>query len=343
MKVLIIGPGRKTKGGITSVIKEYEKSEIWENWNCRWIETYIDRNFLWKGYYFMFGLVKFLLNLSGAKIIHIHLSEPTSAFRKSIFLKIAILFRKPAIIHIHASAETTILSTRKGLYFKLFKKASAIVVLSKYWKPHIENIINQSFKIHVIYNPCPTISNAVNIKKQNIILFAGNINKRKGYQDLIRAFKIISERHEKWKLVFAGNGEIEDGKSLAKELRIARQVVFKGWVTGKEKEELFRKASLFCLPSYVEGLPMAVLDAWAYGLPVITTPVGGLPDVLLHGGNAMVFEPGDIIMLAKHIDALILNIDLRRKLSEASLRLSNEQFNVRSITHQLSELYRSLL
>jgi len=88
---------------------------------------------------------------------------------------------------------------------------------------------------------------------------------------------------------------------------------------------------------------MSVLDALAYGLPMVTTPVGGLPDVLVHEKNSMVFEPGNINTLAEHLETLILNESLRKKLSKASLELSNEQFNIKTITQQLSVLYDDLI
>ena len=87
---------------------------------------------------------------------------------------------------------------------------------------------------------------------------------------------------------------------------------------------------------------MAVLDAWANGLPVITTPVGGLPDVLIPGINALVFEPGDTIRLAELLNELIIDNVLRQRISEEAIKLSQETFSIASITKQLNELYLSL-
>lgn len=77
--------------------------------------------------------------------------------------------------------------------------------------------------------------------------------------------------------------------------------MFLGWVSGEAKDNAFKEAMIFCLPSYAEGFPMSVLDAWSYGLPVITTPVGGIPDVAQDGVNMLLFNPGDIDMLAKQM------------------------------------------
>ncbi|MCD8235983.1 MAG: glycosyltransferase family 4 protein [Prevotellaceae bacterium] len=142
------------------------------------------------------------------------------------------------------------------------------------WYKEVEKNLNITDNIKVIYNPCTVEPLKNTYIKQNVILFAGSVNCRKGYSDLIKAFGRIAHSHPQWELHIAGNGEIEQGKALAKKLNIEEQVKFLGWVDGEDKDREFYQSSIFCLPSYAEGFPMAVLDAWAYELPVITTPVG---------------------------------------------------------------------
>ena len=120
------------------------------------------------------------------------------------------------------------------------------------------------------------------------------------------------------------------------------QVLFLGWVKGEQKDLLFRKASVFCLASYTEGFPMAVLDAWSYGIPVISTPVGGLPDVLLDGENVLFFQPGDIDGLSDKLKCLLTDDSLRLRLSDASLCLANGEFSVSYVNEQMVDLYGNL-
>ncbi len=342
-KTLVVGPGRKTRGGITSVINSYTRQSFWKTFNCIWIETYIDKGSFYKIFFFMRALLRFIINLSGADIVHIHLSGKTSAFRKNIFLRIAKLFRKKVILHFHAfSSEKTLFGSKKKLYQKMFEKADCIIALSGFWKSQIAKIISNPEMIYVVYNPCDSKKRLPQIEKQSVILYAGTLNQRKGYVDLINAFSQIAHKYPDWKIVFAGNGEIEKGQMISKELNIEKQVDFKGWVAGKEKEELFSGASIFCLPSYAEGFPMAILDAWTYELPVITTPVGGLPDILINGENAMVFIPGDTAGLTDNLEKLITSGPLRDKLREASLNLKNNQFNIKTISGQITDIYREI-
>ena len=342
-KVLIVATSRKTKGGISSVIEAHEKGEHWKEFKCHWVQTHRDGSVLRKLSYLMWGLMDFVVRLPFYDIVHIHVSQPMTIRRKSIFLRLAKSFNKKIITHFHAfNTEETIDGNARNLYKQFFEKSDMVIVLSNWWKKQLMNSLNMSpEQISVLYNPCPTVSKK-ETSKENIILYAGAVNERKGYKDLIKAFASIHTSFSNWKIVFAGNGEIEEGISLAKQFGIESQVEFTGWVTGEAKADLFRKAKIFCLPSYAEGFPMAVLEAWAYGLPVITTPVGGIPDVAIDSENMLLFNPGDIKKLSQNIKKLISNQTIYEKISHASLDFSKNKFNNQTINRQLKELYLSL-
>jgi len=343
-KVLVVATSRKTRGGIPSVVNVHETGTQWKKYQCRWIETHIDRSAWRKLWRFFISLIQFIFLIPFYDLVHIHLSEPSSAKRKYFYFKVAKWWHKKVIVHFHAfSPETTINSRYKPLYKKLFSDADLVITLSNQWKIWVEEILGIKDNVTVLYNPCPLAQLNSMDKKDNIILFAGTLNQRKGFVDLIRSFSTIASRYTDWTLVFAGNGEIEKGLTLAKELNVEKQVIFKGWVSGNDKDELFRSAKIFCLPSYMEGFPMAVLDAWAYGLPVITTPVGGLPDILEDGKNALVFEPGDTQLLSDQLERLILDDGLRNAISQKSLMLSQTVFNVENINQQLADIYKKVL
>jgi len=343
-KVIVLGPGRNTRGGISMVIKEYENTRLWKDFNCKWIETYIDKNNFLKVTYFLKGYIIYILNILRYNIIHIHISWNTTAIRKIFFFILAKALNRKIVLHVHSGAEPIINSKIQFPYRFMFKHADVSVFLAN----RIKEDLNKHFYIKnstVLYNPClhyKTKSPSTVIVKEKYILFAGTITEKKGYLDLIQAFSLIATKHSEWKLIFAGNGEIENAKHLARLQGIEGQVVFKGWLNRDEMQSLFEKSSIFCLPSYTEGFPMAVLDAWAFGLPVITTPVGGLPDILVPGTNALVFEPGDIKMLSVHLNELIINNVLRQRISEESIKLSHGPFSIETISKQLNELYSSL-
>ncbi len=343
-KVLVVATSRKTRGGITSVIKAHETGEQWKEFHCKWIETHIDKCIFLKLLYFIKGAILFTLYLPFYNIVHIHTSEPQSAIRKCFFMWLAKLWKKKIIIHFHAfSPETTINGKYQKIYSYLFTNADKVIVLSQSWKKSVNNTFHLGDKVQIIYNPCTTKILPQTYLKQNIILYAGTINARKGYSDMIKAFAQISTLLPDWKITFAGNGEIENGKKLASNLGIEHQTFFLGWVNGEQKDKAFKEASIFCLPSYAEGFPMAVLDAWAYGLPVITTPVGGIPDIAEDGKNLLLFTPGDVEQLAKQFERMIRDENLRNKIANESIRLAHTTFNQQVINKQIGDIYKELL
>ena len=351
-RILIIATSRKTRGGITSVITAHEQGEQWKHYHCRWLETHSDSNLWVKVFLATSAFLRYIFILPFYSLVHIHTSEPASAFRKVPFMWWAKIWGKKTIVQFHAfSPDTTIKSRYAFLYKYLFGKADQIIVLSEYWKKELHKVM-PSTHIVVIHNPCvmqmqnpsPCKTNKdVTVKKTPSILFAGTINRRKGYEDLLLAFAKIAHNHPSWRIVFAGNGEIENGKKMAVDLGIANHIVWRGWICGEEKDRVFREASIFCLPSYAEGFPMAVLDAWSYGLPVITTPVGGIPDIAKNGENVLLFNPGDYNSLAQCLETLITDESLRRTISQASLYLARTTFNIATINKQLASLYQEVL
>ena len=342
-RVLIIATSHKTRGGITSVIKAHQKGEQWKKFHCKWIETHIDKGDFLKLLYFCKGWILFILNLPNIDIVHIHTSEPPSAIRKCLFMWWSKLWKKKVIVHFHAfSPETTINGKYQKVYKYLFSHANKVIVLSQLWEKYVNETFHLGDKIQVIYNPCTTEILPEKYTKQNIILYAGTINARKGYTDMIKAFAKIAFQYPNWEIVFAGNGEIENGTTLAKELGIDSQTQFLGWISGKDKDKIFKEASIFCLPSYAEGFPMAVLDAWAYGLPVITTPVGGIPDIAKDGENVLLFQPGDCDKLAIQMDRMIKDNILRNHLTKQSIILSQTTFNIDTINKEIGILYKKI-
>lgn len=343
-KVLVVATSRKTRGGITSVVKAHEKGEQWNKFHCRWIETHRDGNFIIKLYYLITSIIEYIVLLPFYDIVHIHVGLRASVKRKYIFSFLAKVYRKKIIIHFHPSTEKHLFDKRQGPQIKkLFNTANLILVLSPQWIKLINQAFpNNKYNIQVLYNPCLKVKRVASAKKKNI-LYAGTLNDRKGYNRLLKGFSYIANKYPDWKLVFAGNGELDKAKQLQKELNIRdNQVEFLGWISGKEKEKVFQEASIFCLPSWGEGFPMGVLDAWSYGIPVITTPVGGIVDIGKNGEDYLLFEVNDINGLSKCLEKLICSETIRNNMIKSADKLLNQYFNINDINNQLSNIYSNI-
>lgn len=334
-KVLVLATSRKTKGGITSVLKIYNRTKFWQDYKFLWIETHIDKNIVVKIYYFLKALVLFLEFLSKFQIVYIHLSEPASAIRKCIFLIIAKVLNKKIIIHFHSFSIDSTLKSRINIVYKfIFRNSDLVIVLSNYWRNECIKFFPNQNKFKVVLNPCEK-HDTVFVEKEKIVLFAGQLVKRKGYYDLISAFSLIVDDFPDWRLCFAGDGEIEEARELASRKGIDLKVDFVGWVSDMVKESYFRKCSIFCVPSYAEGFSMSLLDACSYGLPIICTKLDPLTEFFEDKKNCLYFNNGDVNQLAINLRLLMSDSNLRTSISIGSLELAHKIFSTEKMAKQM--------
>lgn len=344
-RVLVVATSRKTRGGITSVVKAHETGEQWKKFHCRWIETHRDGNVIRKMMYFLKAYVVFFFLVPFCDLVHIHSADGPSAIRKICFARIARLWGKKIIVHFHPPAPEVLIDKQVGPpTHRLFNMADLIIVLAPQWKKWIEEAYKEEkYNFKVLYNPCPIAKRDSYRKKENYILYAGKLSKRKGFDRLLNAFAKISDEFPEWKIKFAGNGLLDDGKTLVHKLGINNnQVEFLGWVSGSQKDEVFNRASIYCLPSDGEGFPMGVLDAIAYGVPVVTTPVGGIMDAMHNGIDCLIYDVKDIEQLAVCLRSLMSSEVLREQLVCEADKLRDNEFNVTHICQQLGEIYSGM-
>jgi glycosyltransferase involved in cell wall biosynthesis len=114
--------------------------------------------------------------------------------------------------------------------------------------------------------------------------------------------------------VIAGNGNIAPYQAEVERLGLGARVSFPGWLPEAEAHQRLAQAALLVLPSEAEGLPMAIVEAFAWGVPVISTPVGSTPDILHDGVEGLMIPVGDVDALAKALERMIGDADLRRQL-----------------------------
>lgn len=344
-RVLVVATSRKTRGGITSVVKAHETGEQWKKYHCRWIETHRDGPAWRKVWYFLTALIEYAVLLPWYDVVHIHVGVYVSAKRKYVFARLAKCLKKKVIIHFHPASEEHLTNPAWiGKYKRLFDLSDILVVLAPHWERVISNAYpDRCYKMEYLYNPCPNVRRDSS-KRENAILFAGTLIDRKGYQRLLQAFSKIASKHPDWRIEFAGNGEINKARAIQKRLGIPNsQVRYLGWVCGKEKDAAFHRASIYCLPSRGEGFPMGVLDALAYGVPVITTPVGGITDVMTNGVDCMTYNVYDIDELAGCLDRMMTSRQLRDGLQKEADKLVDGAFCVKNVCKKLDGIYKSLI
>ncbi|WP_084021913.1 MULTISPECIES: glycosyltransferase family 4 protein [unclassified Lebetimonas] len=200
---------------------------------------------------------------------------------------------------------------------------------------------NYSFLKHsyVIYNPIETESFDTNIKKQNIVLGVGRLDKQKGFDNLIKAY---SKLNTNWKLYIAGEGnERKNLEKLIKNFNLEEKVI----LLGKRKDifEWYKKASIFVLSSKKEGFPNVLIEAMAFGCAVVSFDCPYGPNEIIENGvNGILVENQNIEKLAFSIQKLIDDENLRKKLSKEAMKV-REKYSIERIVNKWENIIKKVV
>ncbi len=242
-------------------------------------------------------------------------------------------------MHIHMGNQLAE-NTENKLFLWCLKRADLIILLAKKWErmfkewfPGIETPTT------VVYNASTHVEKVDWGRKQKRIIMVGYLDDNKAPDLLLKAWDSIRGDYPDWRVSFLGNGEVERFQRMAKEMGLLDTVEFTGYVMGDKKKEYFDTASIYCLCSYHEGFPMAVLEAWEHCIAVVTTPVGGLPDVIDEEKNALTFDFGDWLGLAKQLRTLMDDESLRKNMADYAYEFVEEKFSAQNGDEKFRRLY----
>lgn len=356
-RVCMIVQQRDVKGGIAAVTNGYYNSKIETDYDVRYVESYCDTS-----------RVKMVLKALGAyrefssvlkefkpELVHIHSSFGGSFYRMQPFIYMARKRGIPILNHCHgADFETFYVKAsdkKKSRIKDVFSNFTKMVVLSEEWKERLSAIFPKE-RMVVINNYCKPRPQS-EIEKQlekrfaaRQILFLGELGHRKGGYDFAGIVEKVVKRYPDVRFIFAGSGSKEDEsniRGLIEKSGVSENCLFPGWIRGETKDKLLQESTAFILPSYQEGLPMAILDAMAYGLPVVSTNVGGIPQLILNGENGYTAEPGDCETIADEICRIMDSIETYKKLSTESYRVARGKFGFDAHLSKLEAVYDELL
>ncbi len=348
-KILILSSCPSGQGGVATVVGVYKEFIDRETCPLEFLVTHKQGGRLVKILVFMRALFAFIGHMlrGDIAVVHAHTSLRASFFRKSMFFILAFIFRVKVILHLHSGAFMVFYHQECGSLLKkyvrwIFKKADKVVVLSSQWKENISEICTGK-KVVVIFNPIRA-ADSVNAAAQNsqTLLFLGKLAEKKGIYCLLDAIVPLKERYQNIRLLCGGEGELENVEAYSRQLGIKDNVQLLGWVSGSEKDLYLQQSTIYVLPSFSEGLPMGVLEAMAAGLPVVSTPVGGIPDAVEDGVEGFLVEPGDSQALAEAIRRLLDDAKLRAEMGAAGQRKVAECFLPEKVIPEILSVYREL-
>ena len=343
-KVLMVGSAEQSGGGVASVLRLMKTMPFWKKYQCGWLGTQIQRGYGVKLWYALKAYFKALFTIWQYDIVHFHtVPDKICLIIQMPVLLLAKLGHKKVIMHIHMGNQLEE-HTHNGLFIWCLNRADCMVLLAKKWQNLFVSLF-PSVKVRtaVIYNACaPTPAVDYSIKEKSII-FAAHLDSNKRADLLLKAWDSLRADFPEWHVTIMGNGDVEGYRQMAHDMGLDESVTFTGYITGKQKEDIWNKASIYCMCSRHEGFPMVVLEAWARGIAVVTTPVGGLPDVIEEGKNCLTFPFGDAEALAAQMRMLMESPELRKSMAEYSKLFGESVFAPEKVNESVERLYESLM
>lgn len=343
-KVLTIGCAYKPpRGGIARVIYCYDKY-IFDRFN--FVKVSDNKNKVYNFFLLVFAVFKYINKLifdNKIKIIHIHSASYLSFVRSVIFLRIGKFFGKSVIMHIHGGGFRGYYFRNKKFVYKNLSLCDYVFTLSSEWQSFYKSIGIKRIKIIENIIPFPDkIDNPIDDNKIHL-LFVGLIHERKGIFDLIDVLgEHKTEFEDKIVLHIGGNGDVSSLNSRIKSMGLEGFVKYEGWLEDDAKTELFNTCKILVLPSYIEGMPLSILEAMSYKLAILSTRVGGIPSIVKHKSNGLLVEAGNLKEL---YDALTIMVNDNELLEAMCNSAANrvEQYYPSSVNRRLTAFYKAIL
>lgn len=346
---MMVGTALEGRGGIASVVGVLRDDGLFAREGVVYIATHADGRRLDKLGSALRGLWRVALacTMRRPAIVHVHCASGASFLRKSLVLWMARLGGARTICHLHGGGLRRYAQLDAGPLLRRWirhtlEASSCVIALSPGWAAFAHECAPRA-RVEVLPNPVPLAPRAAGQAEAGRILFLGRVEAAKGVDDLLAACARLAGRHPGLRLVLAGAGELEWARRRAAELGIAGRVETPGWLDAGARQAELARAWLFCLPSHAEGLPMAMLEAMAAGVPVVATRVGAIPEAVGDGVEGLLVPARDAAALALAIGRLLDDRMLHARLACAARGAVERHYSTAVVCARLAALYARLL
>ena len=347
--VLMLGTSLQTRGGVSRVACTYRDEGVFARWNVAYLATHGSGTIVRK-LCIMFGAIGSYaarLVLHRPALVHIHVASRGSFWRKLVFFGLARLARVPVLLHVHGGGferfydRSDAWLTQRLIRWTL-TDAALVLALSPRWSSFFTRVAPAA-RVAVLPNPVAAARATSEATFVGRISFLGRLTRSKGVFELLQAFAAASSGHPDARLLLGGEGDRQAVIECAQQLGIGQRVQLLGWVEGDAKDRLLASSSIFVLPSFIEGVPVCVLEAMSYGVPVVVSDVGGLPDIVGQEVEGLLVPPGDAARLADALRRLLDEPALARSMGERGRARARREFDASVVCAQLEQMYARLL
>jgi glycosyltransferase involved in cell wall biosynthesis len=345
----MLGPALDVRGGVSAVQRLLIES-MPADVAVTHVATMAEGTKAYKLVKFGLAVTRTLAHLAaGVDVVHLHFSSGASSVRKTILARLALARGVKVVMHAHGGGYRDYLNrvsdrTRRATVDTLCR-VHRVIVLGQTWREFFESIGVRPANLAVAPNPValpPALPSRPSGRRVRFV-YLGLIAPQKGAFDLAEAVAALPpESRSRIEVVVAGNGETSRLRSWARDRGLESIIEVRDWIDTEQRDQLLASADALILPSYAEGLPLSVLEAMAWGLPPICTPVGSVPEHVRHLENGLLVEPGNVAQISGAIERLAADDALRLAMGMRA-RATVEPLAPRSCAERLAVIYQSVI
>jgi glycosyltransferase involved in cell wall biosynthesis len=367
--ILLVGPLPPPAGGIATAVLDLLKSDLAEDFKIVHVDNSTKRPVSKKGKIDILNTAAFIFQVfllivkimrHRPKLVQIETSSGISFVKNSLFALISKVALRKVIISLHGSGSGFTeffhsLPPIGKLYLKfVLSRCDIVRILSAKWvAAFISEFGLEESKICVIPNAVriEDFDNGISFKDQTgnevTLLFLGWVGAKKGVFDLLDSSEILASKGYQFKLLIVGpemkEGDADKVREAVAEKHLEKRVQVLGEKERSEALKYYNIVDIYLLPSYSEGLPLSILEAMAAGLPIVSTKVGAISDVIEEGENGFLITPGDVVELTSRIELLMVNASLRRTMGVKNKAKVRDKYCLPSHLEMFRKLYLRLL
>lgn len=353
LKILMVGVGEETQGGMWAVAQGYLNSReyaLFADVSYVATSTSVTSSKTQKAVRAISGLESIRKKLASREfdLVHVHMAERGSFFRKALVMLLAEHFNVPVVLHMHGGEFDDFFrqaSERLRHFVRTaLRKADRVIVLGKRFEELYASIGVDPSKIVVIPNAVDVPSqNPYDVESKDVT-FLGLVSNSKGlpeYFDAIERCAPLLDTRTHFKL-FGPIGDFDPNHEIEKRA-IGKIVSYGGFLDAEGKDEQLRRSCVLVLPSRFEVFPLCVIEAMAYGVPVVVTDVGSINEAVTNGVSGMLVSPQDVDELASALMAILGDSARRSKMSEAAYATAVDRYSMASHVSNVERVYREVL
>ena len=289
-------------------------------------------------------------------VVHLNPSLQSKMFyRDSLFLWLAKLHGKKTVVFLHGwdPLFQQKIDQQNGRIFRLlYGRADAFIVLASTFEESLRKwgIKQPVYKEVIVIED--EVFNAIQLEELlrqreqasvKQLLFPSRLMSSKGIFTTIRALNRVQQHNPDTGLIIAGDGEdADEARQLVKDLGLLH-TRFTGIVSGDEKYKLFQQAHLLCFPTeHSEGFPNTIVEAMAFGIPVITRPVGGVKDFFINASHGYITDSINDEVFAELIEKTLSNSSSYNEMAYTNHHYARKHFLASDAAKRLQGIYQSL-